>query len=236
MQPSLEDYLAFEVKKEMADRYFGFRRMIEEDKEELARKIRNHSLTLEQKIAIDLIRLYILLQDTELIRRFVEMVGLDEMLFFDPYILVSPTIKERMFAGVKARGLTRAGRFKNLFFGCYEMLIDHVQQYREKIGDLIEEREIINEEITLFYRKNDLSQMMGFFRSLKGNPMGSSMEGGLEVGLNDSMEKSMRLDPLPPIEQMVQIIPPLAPLAGIRKKLTALVERAYHLKSQRDSP
>ena len=231
MQPSFEDILTFEIKKEMADRYFGFRRMIEEDKEELDRRIKEHSLTLEQRICIDLVRIYMLLGNEDQIEEFLDLIGMEEKLFYDPYLLISPTLRKRLLGGLKVRGLTRAGRYKKLVFGCYEMLVDHVQQYREKLGELVEERDTINEEIKLFYRKNDISAMMGFFRTLNGSTSGSTMEGGLETGFTDSMEKKMQLAPVPPIEQLLPIIPPLMPLAAVRNKLTKLIERSYKLQS-----
>ncbi|MCF6289637.1 MAG: hypothetical protein L3J03_01325 [Desulfobacterales bacterium] len=231
MQPSFEDILTFEIKKEMADRYFGFRRMIEEDKEELARRVKEHSLTLEQKICIDLVRIYLLLGDEKLIQEFLDLVGLEEKLFYDPYLLTSATLRKRLLGGLKVRGLTRAGRYRKLVFNCYEMLEDHVQQYREKLGELVEERETINQEIKLFYRKNDISAMMGFFRTLNGSTSAGTMEGGLETGFTDSMEKKMRLAPVPPIEQLLPIIPPLMPLAAVRNKLSKLIERGYKLQS-----
>ncbi len=231
MQPSFEDILTFEIKKEMADRYFGFRRMIEEDKEELARRVREHSLTLEQKICLDLVRIYLLLGSEELIEEFIDLVGLEEKLFYDPYLLTSPPLRQRLLGGLKVRGLTRAGRYKKLFFNCYEMLVDHVQQYREKLGELVEERQTINEEIKLFYRKNDIGAMIGFLRALDGSTSGSTMQGGLEAGFTDSMEKKMHLAPVPPIENFLPIIPPLMPLAAVRNKLTRLIERGYRLQS-----
>ena len=40
MNHNVEDYLALELKREIAERYFGFRRMIEEDSLDLTEKIK----------------------------------------------------------------------------------------------------------------------------------------------------------------------------------------------------
>ena len=63
----LNTTLAFEVKKEIADRYFGFRKIIEEDTNEYQKKVIASALELEDKIGFDLVRLYVLLKDTSLI-------------------------------------------------------------------------------------------------------------------------------------------------------------------------
>ena len=42
------------------------------------------------------------------------LAGLDERLFYDPYLTESPTIEKRVFAGRDVRGLTRNSRFRNM--------------------------------------------------------------------------------------------------------------------------
>ena len=85
MEPDISKVLSYEIKKELADRYFGFRKLIEEDKQAFHREVRHCALTLEQKIGLDLALLYILLHDEDLIQRFLERTGLEEKIFYDPY-------------------------------------------------------------------------------------------------------------------------------------------------------
>lgn len=229
MKPTIEDYLAYEVKKELADRYFGFRKMIEEDKLGLSKKVREQSFSLEQKICFDLVRIYILLKEDDLIHEFLKLAGLEEKLFFDAYVSESPTIRRRVFESVKIRGLTRAGRFKNLVLDSYEMLVRHVEEYREKMGELTEDHEIINQEIKLFYQKNDLSNIMSFLRNMEGDSGNGGMAGGLVVGVSDGLADKMQVKPLEPIAQLFPIIPPLVPLPDIQKEMKQLVERAYRI-------
>ena len=42
-QAGLDDVLAAELKQEIAGRYFGFRKLIEEDSQDYAQKVREHS-------------------------------------------------------------------------------------------------------------------------------------------------------------------------------------------------
>ena len=166
MKTNVEDYLSIELKREIAERYFGFRKMIEEDTLDLTEKIRYQLSILEQRISYELIRIYILLQDEKLIRQFMELTGWSERLFYDPYITESPTIRQKVFRNIKIRGLTKAGRFKNLFFDAYERLVAHVEHYRENLEEIETSLETINEEIELFYRQNDIGNIMGFLRSM----------------------------------------------------------------------
>ena len=225
MDIDISKVMTYEIRKEMAERYFGFRKLIEEDKQALAKSIRQQSLSTEQKIGIDLARIYTILKDWELIERFLEISGLEEAIFYDEYMTTSPTIRARIFAGIKVRGLTRAGRFTKLLLGCYELLVDHVDLYREKFGELLEDRELISEEIKVFYRKNDIETMLGFLRSLDehGNEM---LAGPVETGRGESLKKKMQVLPPGPVEKYLPILPPLVPMPRIRSELKKLAEQA----------
>jgi hypothetical protein len=198
MTVDIAKVMSYEIRKEIAERYFGFRKLIEEDKDELARKIHLKTMTVEQRVALDLVRIYCILQDRQLIEHFLDLTGLEEALFFDDYMITSPTIRARVFAGVKAKGLTRGGRFKNLFLGCYDLLIKHVEEYREEFSELIQAREVIDEEIKLFYRKNDIGNILGFLRNLDNS--GNDVLKGPAIGsVSESLDKKLKVEsPEPP--------------------------------------
>jgi len=75
MKNNVEDFLAVELKREIAERYFGFRKMIEEDNLDLTEKIKYQLSILETRISYELIRIYILLKDEELIKEFMNLTG-----------------------------------------------------------------------------------------------------------------------------------------------------------------
>lgn len=239
--PNIHEVLAYEIKKEIADRYFGFRKLIEDDKLDFAEKTRQYSFILEKRISFDLLRIYIVLQNEELIQQFLALTGLPPDLFYDPYLTQSNTIRQRVFSGVRIHGLTHAGRFKNMVFDCYERLEVHVIEYRTKFDELKKYRNDISEEIETFYRKNDLGSIMGFLKTLGDPNKSGSMEGGLEVGMAGNLERKMQIDPPLPPEHFLPVIPPLPPLASIRPALKELIRIAYedhgaeliHLLSQK---
>jgi hypothetical protein len=230
MKPGIEDIMAVELKKEIAERYFGFRKMIEEDTLDLVPKMKYQLSILEKRISFELIRIYILLKDEGLIQQFMELTGWEEKLFYEPYITESPTLRKKVFKGIKIRGLTRGGRFKNLVFDAYERLMVHVEHYRENLEELEAQREIINEEIKLFYRKNDIGNIMGFLRSIDSTS-GSEDTMGVRpsAGSSDTLEHKMRIEELPPLDSEIVVIPPLIPLPNISKELKKLVDKAYKM-------
>lgn len=226
MEQDIAEVLSYEIKKELADRYFGFRKQIEEDKECLCRDVRHCALTREQKIALDLARIYILLRDEDLIRQFLSLTGLKEEIYYDPYLVESSTIRKRVFEGVRPRGLTRRGRFINLVLDSYQTLEDHVEGYREQFGQLSDEIETIKEEIALFYRKNNLGSIMDLLRNL--DSCSDATSGSLHQGCAaESYEEKLRIEPPAPLEQQLPIIPPIAPFTQIRTPLKKLARQAY---------
>jgi len=225
--PNIHDVLAYEIKKEIADRYFGFRKLIEDDKLDFAERTRQYSFILEKRISFDLIRIYILLKNEELIQRFLTITGLPADLFYDPYLTQSPTIRDRIFTGVRTHGLTKAGRFKNLILDCYERLEAHLAEYRTRFDELKKYREDINEEIETFYRKNDIGTIMGFLRTIGDRNKVGGMDGGLEAGLAQDMEARMRIAPQLPPEHYLPVMPPLPPMAAVKKELKELSRQAY---------
>lgn len=241
--PNIHEVLAYEIKKEIADRYFGFRKLIEDDKLNFAEKTRQYSFILEKRISFDLIRIFIVLKNEELIHRFLSLTGLPADFFYDPYLTQSTTIRQRVFSGVRFHGLTHAGRFKNLVFDCYERLEIHVAEYRTRFEELKKYRDEINEEIETFYRKNDLGSIMGFLKTLGDPNKTGSMEGGMEVGMAQSLEAKMRIAPPPPPEDYLLALQPLPNLTSIRSALKEIIRTAYedhgpeliHILSKKDS-
>jgi hypothetical protein len=225
----LNTTLAFEVKKEIADRYFGFRKLIEEDTNAYQKNIIAGAMELEDKIGFDLVRLYVLLQDNTLINDLFRITGLGEILFYDQYISKSPTIRKRVLADFPVHGLTRKRRFQNMFFDIYNSLERHISDYRERILELAEDHETIKEEINLFYQKNDISGIMLFLRGMDGTTPGSSgpMAGAIDTENAITMEQKMRLQPPGPVEKFLPILSLIPPAQKIQKELKGLVDTAF---------
>lgn len=228
MDIDISKVMAYEIKKEMAERYFGFRKLIDDDKLKLAVLVRRQTVNSEQRIVWDLARIYILLKEQRLIKRFLALTGLEEELFYDEYLVSSPTIRARVFAGIESRGLTRAGRFKNLLLNCYDQLVADVDAYREKFAELLDTREFISAEIKLFYQKNDLSSMLGFLRQLDGDD-NAGLAGPVVARVGEDMESKLKVEPPEAIEHHLPVIPPLVPPGRIRGELKKLAEESFKL-------
>ena len=225
----ITDILAFEVKKEMADRYFGFRKRIEDDTASYLERLTITSLELENDIGFALIRTYILLHHRSLITRFLSLTGLPNDLFYDPYLLESPTIRKRVFAGTRCHGLTRKGQFFNMFFETYDSLETLVRNYRQAIDELTEEQATIREEINLFYRRNDIDTILSFIRRLD-HPEGTTFNAALPPegnGFGNALSGQMKLHPPLPACEVLPDLPLLPGKKQIHRELKDLASSAY---------
>lgn len=232
----ITDFLAFEVKKEMADRYFGFRKRIEDDTAAYKDKVASAFLDLETNIGFSTLRLYMLLQDEHQIASFIYLAGLPRDFFFDSYVVSSPSIRQRVFKGTVTRGLTRKRRFTNLFLDTYKELADYIKEYRKTLNELAEEQETIQEEIKLFYRTNDIDTIMSFLRRLD-SPNGAAstiMQTGRTDGSKGRLADQLRLHPPEAVSKILPQIPAIPPLQKIKPQLMQLANRAYYGSSNPD--
>ncbi|MEW6219444.1 MAG: hypothetical protein AB1634_07910 [Thermodesulfobacteriota bacterium] len=224
---AIEDALGDEIKQDIAERYFGFRKLIEEEEGDFQRKVQQYTFILEKRISFDLVRLYILLKDEGLIHAFLALCGIDQELYYDPYLTESPTIRARVFEGLHMGGLTRFRRFRNLVFECYDRLEGHVRLYREKLQELELDLAAINADISQFSRQNDLSAILGFFHSLGDSALRDGLEGGLEPNIAGELAARLELRPLPPVSHYLTVLPPIPPLDSIRQQLHRLASQAF---------
>lgn len=225
----ITDFLAFEVKKEIADRYFGFRKQIETDTAAYIDKIARTTFELENNIGLGLIRIYILLRQKPLISSFLQLTDLPGDFFFDPYFLESTTIRKRIFADISSRGFTRKRRFLNLILDTYNTLDGAVNNYSNNLEKLSEEHDTIKEEIKLFYRNNDIDSIMTFIRRLEspGGDMNGMLHGGQTVQANQRLSSKLRLQPPLATEELLPILAPLPTLKTIKSQLLKMAEAAY---------
>lgn len=227
----LTKILSFEVKKEIAERYFGFRKRIEDDKGLYEQRLTTSSLELENKIGFDLIRIYILLHSEDLIHRFTKLAGLPQEFFYDPYFVQSPTIRKRAFSGKTLQGWTKRGRFRHMFYDTYTSLVLLVNDYCKALSELTEEQETIREQINLFYRKNDIDSIMSFIRRIDTPDPASSqlMDSGRGRDPQHSLDEKMRLHPPLPACDLMPTISPLPPFEEIQPQLKQLIDEAFEI-------
>ncbi|NDY42216.1 hypothetical protein G3N55_05070 [Dissulfurirhabdus thermomarina] len=228
MTQDIAQALAYQVKQEIAQQYFGFRKVIERDRQRLEDWIRRLNRDYEEKVGRDLARMYTLLQRPELIDRFLALAGFEDRPFYDPYVAGSPTIRRRLLRRIHRHGWTDRGRFWHLVEESYRRLFRDVYAYHDDWEAAREEAAVINEEIRKFTEKFALDEIVAFIQELDRRTEAVSVLGGeTAAGSVEALQEKMALAPLPPLEERAPRLPYLPAPDRIRDDLKALAYEAF---------
>lgn len=219
--------LAYQVKKEMAEQYFSARKVIEDDIEALKPQYKAINDFYDLNIAVDLLRIYSMLRDKDLIEQFMSMVHWEGLPFYDDYMIASANITKRLQEPVISWGITAFYRFFNELCNAYELLARDVRTYHDTLEGLADDVATINEEIALFEKRFSLDEMMSFLREMDRDPSTEGVLGQNLVLSPTNIQGGLKLVPPPnPMEQL-PMVPQLPELGDIKQKLKELAKQAY---------
>ncbi len=231
MEDDVAKALAYQVKRELAERYFGLRKLIEEDSANYFRKIEEIKEKYLPRIKEAWFRIYFLLGDRELAKAFCGLLSLKEPPFYAEFEKLKDPLA--LLKGLSVKGFTNKGRYKNLFLAAYEKFQKEIEAYRKAFTKAKVEAEVINHEIELFKEKYDLNEIMQFLKSLEApSALADLGHTSLEESVT-TLEKSLAFEIVPPPEKFLPPPPPkLPPLKEIKKDLEKLALLAYRRQAE----
>jgi len=219
--------LTYQIKREIAERYFGYRKIIEEDRQALEAMIPDLHFLYEQKIGRDIIRIYVLLRDLNLIDEFLSLAGWEGRPFFDQYTVESGTIREQLLKDIELHGWMAHSRFANLLLDSYERLYLDTSKYREKLDEVLEEAQVIEEEIHQFKEKFSLEEIMGFLKTLdRRDDLTGVLGENLPAGRAEDLSSRLDLAPVGDLEKLLPKVPELPAPNKVKGSLKDLAHRA----------
>ncbi len=222
----LAESLSLEVKREIAERYFTHRKIIEEEIEEYFKTLKEFEKE-EEKILREILRLIFILKDEDLIERFGEITGKNIKTYYDEYMLSSSYIRKRLFRELKSRGLTSKGKFLRLFESTYKRLLEKLPKYQKQLRSLKAWARRLNEDIEEFHREYDLGSIFFFFRAL-GESRPSELAGPVpEDQIRESLEDRLRFRRVPSPESKFVDLEGLPPWRKVSGDLLRLAKEAY---------
>ncbi len=218
--------LAYQVKREIAERYFGFRRLIEEDTQNYKKAIEDTRQKLKKEIAPEFFRLYALVPEEDLRKRLAELLNLKELPFLEEFQALDETQRKELFRGLRPKGLTGKGRFKHLFWDTYQRLWEKIQAYQETLQELGVEAEVINEEVKRFKQKFDLSEIMQFIKSFDVSEDASLGHPDFKESVS-GLEQKLELGRVPPPEKFLPSFAGLPKPEDLHHQLGALASEVW---------
>jgi hypothetical protein len=228
----MEDFanaIAYEVKQEIADRYFGFRTRIETQSKEYLAKLRETGQDLDSRIQLDLCRMQFLLQEPRLFCSFLKLVNLPRDFAMRLTTRQSLPKVQELFFTMKGQGFTRWRRFCGLAIAIYLSLAESIETYHNTFLLLQEDHAEICMEIEKFQRQNDLSDILCFLRNL--DALDAERKNFLHshptLQSNRALEQDLRIAPPAPVTEVMLWLNILPPLKQIKGQFIELLKEAY---------
>lgn len=229
MEGDISKVLTYQVKKEIAERYFGTRRLIEHDMTYISDLIQLMNNRYESKIGPGLVRIYSLLMDMDIIDRFLALIKWDGHPFLDSYVVESKTIRKRLVEKIRSHGWFQRSRFVNLILDSYRELYREYKAIADMEEEAREELEIIKEELKIFKEKYSLEEIMTFVRHLdfEGQDMAKVMGGNVTALDPNDLTKKMDFGDIKLLEKQLPRMPALPEPDVLESALRELSETAY---------
>ena len=166
MSYDIEKALAYQLKKEIAERYFALRKLIEDDTANAKELLERLDKVYQKRIRPALLRIYVLLSDEDLIREFASMLGLKNPPFMEEYSRLSKPEKHQLIQDLEPHGWFKESRFLNMLLDSYKQLYREWEQYHELREEVLDELQIVKEEMDQFTKNYSLDEIMHFLRTL----------------------------------------------------------------------
>ncbi len=229
MCPDIEKALAYQVRKEIAQRYFRIRKLIEEDSANVQKMIHELVQIYEDKLSPALIRIYALLVDEDLIEEFLETAGWKDRPFLDDYIIHSDNIRRRLLKGIEPHGWFKSSRFTNLILDSYKDLYDKYLEFDDLREEILDELAVVKEEMKQFESNYSLDEIMSFLRNLNFEDESTVRALGKNIDSSkmDELEKKLAFPDISKLEEQMPEVPKLPKPDQIRDRLKDLAHKAF---------
>jgi hypothetical protein len=219
------DALKVHIKKEIVDNYFADRVYVEEDTEVLHQEVQDYAKGMAS-LGRRLMALYQALGTKEACAGMMEVLKLEPWPFYSEYGNLSGREQVELLENTRCRGFTAYRRYRNLIFDLYERLQPESVALHEAYAKIQTHLKLLNEDVDKFNLTYDFGLIAAQMEALDGGRE-ESMSGGLLAPEREELSTRMRFKRQKLTEEHLPPAPVLPPLAEIKRKLEALIERIY---------
>jgi hypothetical protein len=231
MSPEVGDIaaaLAYQVKKEIAENYFGGRKALEEEREELIRRGETLQRSWEEEVQPLLLRIYRLLTGGESGRAFLKLINREDLI--KPLEEVDRQGPAHQAAGPvrPPLALTPRGRYKRLILTLYDAAVIKADAIHGEFKTLQKRVGLFNEDLGKFNGSFNLAEILSFIKAIENS---DDLKGVLGQNTDPravpELEKKLLLRPLDLSRSGIASLEPLPPLREIRANLTGQIDGVY---------
>jgi hypothetical protein len=217
--------LKIHIKKEIVDNYFADRVYLEEDTELLHQKLEAYAgdmAALGQRF----MALYQALGSEKACAQMMEVLNIKDWPFYREYGNLSARQQQDLLKNTRRHGLTAYRRFRNLIFDLYEGLQEESVKLQEAYNKIQTHVRLLNEDINKFNLAYDFGLIAAQIEAMDGG-RDEAISGGLFAPEREELSTRMRFKRQRLTDEQLPPAPALPPLAEVKGKLTALLDRIY---------
>lgn len=230
MEHDIGKAMAYQIKKEIAERYFRVRKLIEDDSANLKAMVSRLD-QLYEELGPATIRIYSLLMDRDLAEKFMAAAGWqgEELPFYDEYIVHSESIKKRLLKDMELHGWFSRSKYTNLVLDSYEELYRKYLKYLDLLEEIEDEMAVVQEEINHFTSNYSLDEILTFMSELDhmGDTHASVLGTNVASAKRSELEKKLALPSLDEIVAMIPRFPKLPKPDEMKAVLKELARQAW---------
>ncbi|NPA95746.1 MAG: hypothetical protein GXO58_10020 [Thermodesulfobacteria bacterium] len=230
MSYDIEKALAYQIKKEIAQRYFRLRKLIEDDSANVQQMLQRLNETYQSQIKPAFFKIYGLLASKDLIEKFSNILGLETPPFLEEFLKNNDLERPILPQDLDRRGWFKESRFTNLLLDAYEELFKKWQDYNDQREEVLEELDIVKEEVEQFTRNYSLDEIMHFLRTLNMEDETTSKTLGRTIEGRKLGELDKKLSFSRDIKELYKQVPDLETIPepkNIKNQLERLAHEAY---------
>ena len=233
MSPQVKDIsaaLAYQVKKEIAENYFGTRKALEEEREDLLRERKKLEEVWTRRVLPNLIRICQTLVGEGESRAFLNLIQREDLLPLVQQDLKGPGDDPSPAECAVPFALTAKGKFKKLIFSLYQSAKTNEDTLWNTFRSHQKKVDLFNEDLTQFTSCYNLSDILSLIHSFENR---DDLKGVLGENSDPRaiplLEEKLILRPIDPGREGGVFLQPLPPLKEIQNPLKLLLDLAFQI-------
>jgi hypothetical protein len=224
--------LAYQVKKEIAENYFGHRRELEAEREELLDQGKKIQKAWDQEVLAVLRMIVALFPDPVMGREFLTLIGQEDL--NGANAASSPRIFSEAQAACRLPlTFTSRGKYRALIDQLYLLALERSKAVLEKHRTWQKKISLHNEDVVQFGASFNLTEILSFLKALEG---ADELKGVLGENLDPravpELEEKLRVRVNPTGPPGSPAPKPLPEFKAIRETLRDLANRSYEEQSR----
>ena len=221
--------LAYQVKKEIAENYFGSRKALEEERNDFTQQERILKKAWEQEVLPILTSIYLLFIREEEGRAFLDLIKREDLIESIKHSLKDQGINPFPQSRPLPFTFTAKGKYKKLIIILYELARANGEALGNEFRTLQKKVSLFNEDLTNFNSSYNLSDILSLIHSLENR---DDLKGVLGENTDPRavplLEEKLMLRPLELGQEGETLLRPLPPIKEIQKPLKLLIDLTFH--------